>query len=157
MLASEIFTCPGVLLHTCSIDHRPHWWAGCSRADTAMLLISFQNDPLTTEPPTPFVSKTEKSVLREIDCWCVHWNSVYSYCQVWIHQKYSLFIWNDQIWCISWVQWLFKATKDAALAKFLLFLISFAHQNSFSSFPLWECHTPQANWETPGEFPLFIF
>ena len=40
VLASEIFTCPGVLLHTCTIDHRSYWWAGCSRADSAALLIS---------------------------------------------------------------------------------------------------------------------
>lgn len=158
MLASEIFTCPGVLLHTCSIDHRPHWWAGCFRADTAALLISLQNDLLSTEPQTPLVSKKkEKSVLREIDCWCVHWDCVYTHHRVRIHKSYSWFIWIDWIWCICLVHGLFKATKEAALAKFHLFLISFAHQNSFSSFPLWECHTPQANWETPGEFPLFIF
>lgn len=39
----------------------------------------------------------------------------------------------------------------------LFFLISFTHQNSFSPFPLWEHHTLQANWESLGEFPLFIF
>lgn len=56
MLASEIFTCPGVLLHTCTIDHRSQGWAGCFRADTAALLISLPNEPLTTRPTVPLVS-----------------------------------------------------------------------------------------------------
>lgn len=50
MSVSGILTCPGALLHTCFIDHRSHWWAGCFGAQALELLISPENGLLTSRP-----------------------------------------------------------------------------------------------------------
>lgn len=73
--ATKIFTCPGVLLHTCSSDHRSRWWVGGSGAQPCRTLDPAPQWSACQQAPKPFSHLQKKTFLFFLFLNCYQINS----------------------------------------------------------------------------------
>lgn len=113
---SKVLTCPSALLHTCFIDHRSQWWAGCFRAQALKLLISPENGLLTSRPqrcpfyiswltvcynqisPLNLICTSEYSLFIPADSWILCWVSALYFL---ISLHFPRFLKRQQLSCIQ--------------------------------------------------------